>query len=46
MGGKSGNHDLIILQDVHGPNNKCGRLCKYVEKLTLKLLTELLLINN
>lgn len=46
MGGKLGNHDLIILQDVHGLNNKFGSLCKYVGKLTLGLLSEQLLINN
>lgn len=41
-----GNHDLVILQDVCGLNNKFGSLCKLVEKLALRLLGEWLLINN
>jgi len=46
MGGKLGNHDLIVLQHGNGLNNKFGHVCKYAEKLTLKLLSEWLLINN
>lgn len=46
MGGKLGNHGLVILQDVHGLNNKFGSFCKNTEKMTLSLLSDELLINN
>lgn len=46
MGGKLGNHDLIVLQDARGLNNNSGSLCKSVEELTLRLLSEELIISN
>lgn len=46
MGEKMGNHDLVILQDVQGLNNKFGNFCKCTEKMTLRLISEQLLINN
>lgn len=29
---KLGNHDLVILQDVRGLDNRFGNFCKYREK--------------
>lgn len=46
MGGKLSNHDLGVLRDARGLNNEFGSLCKSVEELTLRLLSEELIISN